>query len=242
MTYCLAILTDGGVVVAGDSRTSAGPDYLNVVRKIHVRAGEDRQLVLATAGNLATSQEVIARLDRLDRQAEPSLMSAADLWGLAEVIGSTLLEVTNRHRPALDAGGVDGSASFIAAGRIGDHPPGAMLVYPQGNAMAATAETPFVQIGESKYGKPVLDRLTGRDLSPDRAIQLALVSLDATARSNATVAPPYHAAVIRAGANGVTELTFDDRDERLIAIQRGWDDGLRQIFDSLPTVLPSTEG
>jgi putative proteasome-type protease len=238
VTYCLALLTDTGVVVAADSRTSAGPDYLNTVRKLHRWSLADRHMVIATAGNLATTQETNAELDRAIADAgRESLATVGDLWQAATHVGQVLRATIDRHRMALEADGVAGEASLIVAGRIGDGDPGALLVYPQGNAISATPETPFLQIGESKYGKPMLDRLASTDLGLDEAALLALVSLDATIRSNATVGPPLCIVTLPRAPGEPAEVVLDEGDPQLIAVRRAWESGIASAFAALPAVV-----
>ena len=168
MTYCVGLLLDQGLVLASDSRTNAGVDYISSYSKLHLfQPAPDRIFVLLAAGSLATTREVVDRIHRdLDQaanlQAPPpglgtTLLTANYLFEVANYVGQMCLAVQNEHAPALRPIGVSAEATFILGGQIAGQPHGLFLVYPQGNAIAATPETPYLQIGESKFGKPVLD-------------------------------------------------------------------------------------
>ena len=225
-----------GVVLASDSRTNAGVDYMTTYRKMYVRESPDRVLVILAAGSLATTQAVMAQIDRdIDDSTSPSLKTAADLWEAADMIGQISLAVQNRHREALDRDKVNGEASYILGGQIGDEPPGLRLIYPQGNAIAATPETPYLQIGETKYGKPMLDRLAHADLTLAQAARLALVSLDATIRSNLTVGPPFEVAIVPTDARRVSRrLHLDTGDAYLAELRQEWQSSIEALFAQLP--------
>ena len=194
MTYCLAIRVDEGIVFAADTRTNAGVDYVTSYRKLHVfQPAEDRVFVLLSAGSLATTRELIDQIGRdLDNAPNgESLLSVGYLFEAAEYVGRLSRQIQDKHGPALARSGVTGEVSLILGGQIRGHGPDMLLVYPQGNYIGASDETPYLQIGETKYGKPILDRLVNRSLSLDEASRLALVSLDATVRSNVTVGLPF---------------------------------------------------
>lgn len=236
VTYCLALLCDEGVVLASDSRTNAGVDYMTTYRKMYVREGPDRAFVIVAAGSLATTQAVMARIDRdLADGLSPSLHTVTDLWEAAELLGQMSGDIQNRYREALERDGVNGEASFIIGGQVGIEPIGVRLVYPQGNAVAATAETPYLQIGETKYGKPMLDRLATTSLGLGDAARLALVSLDATVRSNLTVGLPFEVAILRAGDHRIErQLELDVGDPYLMSLRQEWQASIEQLFGRLP--------
>lgn len=194
MTYCLAIRVDQGVVFAADTRTNAGVDYVTTYRKMHIfRPAEDRVFVLLAAGNLATTRELIDEIGRdLDRApAVESLRSVEYLFEAAQYIGRRSGQIHDRHAAAFARSNVMGEVTLILGGQIRGRAPDIFLIYPQGNYIGASDETPYLQIGETKYGKPILDRLVHRSLSLGDASKLALVSLDATIRSNITVGLPF---------------------------------------------------
>jgi putative proteasome-type protease len=237
MTYCVAIQVEQGLVFAADSRTNAGVDYVTRYRKMHVfDTVPDRLVVVLSAGNLATTQELLAlaRCD-LEDQTSGSLGTAHHLFEVARYFGRLSLRVQEEHLPALSRSGVSGEVSLIVGGQIQGQPPGLFLVYPQGNFIEASPETPFLQIGESKYGKPMLDRFSTIGLSLEDAGRLALVSLDATIRSNITVGPPFDLAFYRSGELRIAcQLELEPSDPYYEAYRERWQRGLADAFRALP--------
>jgi putative proteasome-type protease len=250
MTYCVGLLLDQGLVMASDTRTNAGVDYISSYSKLHVfQPAADRLFVLLGAGSLATTQEVINRIQRdLDqaqnRTAQPSpyqppaganLLNLNYLFEVATYIGQVSQAVQNEHGTALRQAGVSPEASFILGGQIAGQPQGLFLIYPQGNSIEASPETPYLQIGESKYGKPVLDRIAQPGLSLDDGARLCLISLVATARSNLTVAPPFEVASLPRDCLALAyRLTLNEHSPELQTIQRSWDESLSRAFNALP--------
>jgi putative proteasome-type protease len=238
MTYCLGLCLDEGLVFASDSRTNAGVDYVTTYSKMHVfTPAPDRLFVLLAAGNLATTQEVINHLQRdLDHPTEvPNLANVRYLFEAAEYIGRLSLEVQHEHGAALSSSGVSGETTLILGGQIAGQPHGLILIYPQGNYIAASPETPYLQIGESKYGKPALDRIVHHQLHLEEGARLALVSLDGTTRSNITVGPPFEIALYHKDQLAVSQrCKFEEHDPYLVQVRDGWNAGLRAAFDRLP--------
>lgn len=238
MTYCLAIKTNSGIVFAADTRTNAGVDYVTAYRKLHVLADlEDRAFVLLTAGNLATSQEVCHWLQR-DLEAtdgRQSLATVSHPFEAAEYVGRTSRAIQERHGPALSSSGVSGNTSMILGGQIAGRPHGIFLVYPEGNFIEASDDTPYLQIGENKYGKPMLDRLVTPELSLADAARLSLISLEATIRSNVTVGAPIDLAVYRADSLTVDwQMRLDHQTPFYTALRNQWHEGLCRAFENLP--------
>ena len=249
MTYCLGLMLEQGLVLASDSRTNAGVDYVTSYSKMRVfTPAPDRLFVLLSAGNLATTQEVINHVQRdLDYPSGgSSLARVRYLFEAAEYVGQVSLAVQRAHGEALQCSGVSGETTLILGGQIQGQPHGLLMIYPQGNYITASPETPYLQIGENKYGKPALDRIVHLGLSLDDGARLALVSLDATARSNATVAPPFEVAMYEKDSLKITQqLKFSDEDPLLRQIQVQWDEGIRRAFRSLPRFpweVPVQEG
>jgi putative proteasome-type protease len=238
MTYCLGLCLNDGLVFASDSRTAAGVDYVTSYSKMHVfTPAPDRLFVLLSAGNLATTQEVINHIQRdLDYPTDaPNLATARYLFEAAEYIGDVSLQVQQAHAAALSSSGVSGETTLILGGQIAGQPHGLMLIYPQGNYITTSAETPYLQIGESKYGKPALDRIGHAELSLDDGARLALVSLDGTTRSNITVGPPFEVALyVKDQLVLCQRCKFDARDPFLIQMRDAWNAGMRAAFDRLP--------
>lgn len=235
MTYCLAVAVQKGLVFVSDSRTHAGVDQISIFSKMHRfgREGE-RQLVLLSAGNLATAQSVVARLQRdLRDEATPNLYSVSDLHDAADYVGA----VGRGQQSKLTGGGSTFEASFILGGQIGKEPSAIMLIYPEGNHITATGDTPYLQIGESKYGKPILDRIVATTTSLEHAALCALVSMDSTLRSNVTVGPPiemlvYYRDTLMAG----NYLRLDSDSAYLRELKCSWEEGLREAFHRLPPI------
>jgi putative proteasome-type protease len=213
MTYCLAILLDAGLVLSSDSRTNAGVDYISTYSKMHVfQPADDRLFVLLAAGNLGTTQAVINRIRRdIDHhrdglqdaaasrpggEGKPDMLTASYLFEVADYVGRISVAVQSEFSTSLRQAVATGEASFILGGQIAGNPHGLHLIYPQGNAIMATEETPFLQIGESKYGKPPLDYIGNPGLSLEDAARLCLMSQIITRRSNLTVGPPFEIALV----------------------------------------------
>ena len=238
MTYCLALRLDDGLVFGADTRTNAGVDYVTSYRKLHVfTAAEDRLFVLLSAGNLGVTQELCHWLTR-DLEADDgreNLTTATQMFEAADYVGRVSRAVQDRHGPAFAASGVSGSTSFIFGGQIRGSQPGLFLIYPQGNYIEASEDTPYLQIGENKYGKPMLDRLLTPSLGLEDGARLALVSLDATIRSNLTVGLPIDLAIVRSGALSVErQLRLDAHTPYLQTLRDQWQAGLARTFTELP--------
>ena len=246
MTYCIAIAVDEGLLFASDSRTNAGPDQVSTYSKMH-RFGEegDRQLVLLSAGNLATTQSVVSRVRRDIADADgggavggPTLLNVASVEEAAEYVGGILREQASRHAAVAEQTGFNPEATFIVGGQVSrDEPAELYLVYPAGNYITTSTQTPFLQLGEVKYGKAILDRIIKATTTLDEAARCALVSLDSTMRWNTTVGPPvelmrYERDSLR--CSGYRSLGADD--PYLVAIGREWGDKLQRAFDELPEV------
>ena len=247
MTYCVAFLLEKGLVFASDSRTNAGVDYISTYSKMHVfQPAADRLFVLMAAGNLGTTQAVLNRIRRdLDREspppsredgaAVPDLRSARYLFEAADYVGQLSVAVQRQYAISLRETGATGEASFILGGQIGEERHGLYLIYPQGNAVMATKETPFVQIGESKYGKPPLDYVGHPDLSLEDAARLCLVSQIVTRRSNLTVGPPFEIALVPANERRVSRrLKLEKDDSQVVRSMEIWARNMKEAIAKLP--------
>lgn len=239
MTYCLAISVNKGLVFASDSRTNAGADQVSTYSKMHVFGSDgDRQIVLLSAGNLATTQAVIARVERDIRDgADSHLMSVANLESAAQYVGQILQAQEERHGAAVSAAGINAEATFIIGGQINGARTRLYLVYPQGNYITTSKETPFLQLGEVKYGKAILDRVVHSPTSLDEAALCALVSMDSTIRSNATVGPPIELLSYENDSLRIDHyLRLEESDDYLLEIKRAWNDYLLAAFKTLPGI------
>jgi putative proteasome-type protease len=238
MTYCLALKLKDGLVFASDSRTTAGVDYISTYRKLHVfQAAPDRLIVVLTSGNLATTQELIDNLRR-DLEADDdrdNLRTARYLFEAARYVGKMLGGIEQQYAAALKDVGSDPRATLIVGGQIAGQPPALYLVYPEGNYVAATDETPFLQLGEFKYGKPILSRIAGADLSLDDAARLALVSFDAAMKSNLSVGPPLELAIYPNDALKFSHHLLLQADSDFFrSFCRRWNEKLKAAFKQLP--------
>ena len=235
MTYCVAISIKSGLVFVSDSRTNAGVDNVSTYSKMH-RFGNDgeRQFVMLSAGNLATTQGVIQQLKKDIHQYAPvNLMTVSSLTDAADYIGTVNLQQQEKHT----GGGSNYEASFIVGGQIMGSKPQAHLVYPQGNHITTSKDTPYLQIGESKYGKPILDRILVPNVNLETAALCGLVSMDSTMRSNLTVGPPIEVMVYETDKFVLNRhYRFNDDSEYLRDLKKSWDQNLKDAFNRLPPI------
>lgn len=238
MTYCLAISVNKGLVLASDSRTNAGVDYVTTYSKMHTFVWPDERVcVLLTSGNLATSQSVInlIRHDLEEPAAKFNLRSGKHLNEVAHYIGQLSQKEQRLHADALEKSSSSAEASFILGGQIAGQEPEIFLIYPQGNYISASPETPYLQIGESKYGKPILDRIITPTTTLEDAARCALVSLDSTIRSNISVGPPVELAIHTLDAiEEPYHIKLTLNSPMYKSLQKNWNESLRRAFNRLP--------
>ena len=238
MTYCVGIEVNEGLVFAADTRTSASFDDVRVYRKMHVFEWPgERVFVIMSAGNLATTQLTISRLQRDadDLQATRGLRTFKHLYEVAEYIGEILVASQVKVGDDAQMQGVNVQSTLILGGQIAGERPGLYMIYPLGNCIASSPETPYLQIGESKYGKPILDRILRPETSLEDAARCALVSLDSTIRSNLSVGMPIDLVLLRAGDLKVTRMMRLEADTPLYAeIHDTWSRKLEAAMHSLP--------
>jgi putative proteasome-type protease len=239
VTYCLGIKVNQGVVMVSDSRTSAGPDNISTYSKMwRYGVPGDRQFVLCSAGNLATTQAAVTLLERDIRDgADINLMTVVDMAAACEYIGRVNVESQQQNT----GGGALFETTFLLAGEIRGAPLGLYMIYSQGNYIACSTQVPFLQIGETKYGKPILDRVITLDTPLERAALCGLVSMDATIRSNLTVGPPVELYLLDAGSlQPGRYLSFEEDDEYLRELRTSWNRLMQESFDKLqPLVFPA---
>ncbi len=238
MTYCVGMLVDTGLVLLSDSRTNAGVDQINTFRKMATfqRPG-DRVLVLLSAGNLAITQAVIHVLhENTGEPDRPSgIYGAINMFDAARVIGDALREIYHRDAESLKDQGHEFNVSFILGGQINGEAPRLFLIYAAGNFIESSVDTPYFQVGESKYGKPIIDRVISRSSSLAQAAKCALISMDSTIRSNLSVGPPLDLAVIRRDEFKLhTHISIDLENEYFKKIRTRWGYALREVFSELP--------
>jgi len=240
MTYCVGIMLDRGLVLMSDTRTNSGVDNISVFRKMFTwsQPGE-RIITVMTAGNLATTQAVISMLEERSKAPEDrhnSLLEAPTMFQVAVTIGKLLREVV---RETQLENGQEGksrfTASIILAGQIKGMEPRLFMIYPEGNFIEASFDTPFFQIGETKYGRPILIRGYDRQMSFEDAVKLLMVSFDSTLKANLSVGMPLDLMVIeRDNFDPLHEQRIDHTDAYYQAISSSWGDALRQAFYALP--------
>jgi putative proteasome-type protease len=237
MTYCLAVRSESGLVFLSDSRTNAGLDQISTFRKMHTfEVPGERVMVLLTAGNLAVSQSVASGLRvQMESHGEKSLASAPNMFSAAKLVGDAVRKVFERDADALKAFNIEFNANMIFGGQIKGEAPRLFNVYSAGNFIEATEETPYFQIGESKYGKPILDRVIGGGLSLDEVAKCCLISMDSTIKSNLSVGLPLDLLCYERDALRINRhKLIDGKDPYFASIRDRWAEQLRKVFNDLP--------
>ncbi len=239
MTYCVGLKLREGLVMLSDTRTNAGVDNISTFRKTFVfEAPGERAIVIMTAGSLSVTQTVLAKLEDAiehpDSDEKTSIMKAETLLQVVEIIGDQLSRVSSDIRAKMDRMEQAASASMIVGGQRKGGVPRLFQVYPEGNFIEATDDTPYMQIGEHKYGKPILDRVIRPETPLEDGRLAVLLSMDSTLRSNLSVGMPLDLTILKAEECRVTERTrieADDEDYR--ALSEGWSQALRESFQVL---------
>lgn len=238
MTYCVAVRLDPGLVFLSDSRTYAGVDHINTYRKMFrfERTG-DRAMVLMTAGNLSITQSVVNALQAdIRADHDDNLFNAVSMFDAARQVGDHLRAVYERDAKSLHEFGVDFSAGLIIGGQIRGEEPRLFNIYSAGNFTEATPETPYLQIGEAKYGKPILDRIVHSLPSLDEAAKCLLISMDSSIRSNLSVGLPLDLLVYERDALHIDKhCVIGDDNAYYALIRKRWGQGLLDVFEDLPT-------
>jgi putative proteasome-type protease len=241
MTYCVGLLVDTGLVLLSDSRTNAGVDQINTFRKMATfQRANDRVLVLLSAGNLAITQAVVNLLHEVpepsDQPSQPArIFRAKNMFNAARVIGDALREIHDRDAEMLKEQGHEFNATFILGGQINGEEPRLFHIYSAGNFIESSIDTPYFQIGESKYGKPIIDRVITRSSSLAQAAKCALVSMDSTIRSNLSVGPPLDLAIIKRDEfKFATHISIDLDNDYFKMIRTRWGVALQEVFSELP--------
>ncbi|QJR11469.1 hypothetical protein DSM104443_02546 [Usitatibacter rugosus] len=244
MTYCVAIKLDTGMIFASDSRTNAGVDHIATFTKMKVyEKPDDRLITILSSGNLAVTQGVTNLIDRQLRAKEtgtaeaeaPSILEAPTMYDAATIVGDALREMQRRDGVFLTASNIDANASMIVGGQIKGEPPRLFYLYTQGNFIEAGGDTPFFQLGESKYGKPILDRVITPSTPQKEAAKCVLISFDSTMKSNISVGLPidmlwYPRDSFRVGL----QQRIRENDPYFTMLRTRWGGGLRRVFADLP--------
>jgi len=238
MTYCVAMNLDAGMIFASDSRTNAGVDQIARFSKMRIFAREGhRVIVTLSSGNLSITQNALNTLDQRARSGDNllHLWNAPSMFDVARLIGDAVREVKQRDGTYLAQNNIDSSANFLVGGQIRGEPPRLFEVYTEGNFIEATPDTCYFQIGESKYGKPVIDRVVNRGTSLVDATKCTLVSFDSTMRSNISVGLPIDLVVYRTDSLAITlQRRIEETDPYFQMLHTQWGEGLRQVFTRLP--------
>jgi putative proteasome-type protease len=239
MTYCLGIMLPAGLVLASDSRSNAGVDQIAIVKKIAVfEEPGDRVVTILSAGNLATTQAVVTtirqHLGGVGDGPARDIMRARTMFDIAQIVGDTLRQTLQDNRSFVQAYG-DPDGTFLVGGQIRGEEHRLFQVYSAGNFVEASMRTQFFQLGETKYGKPILDRALGRTSSLGEAAKLALLSFDATMRSNLSVAPPIDMLIYEVGSFSAARLIkFDTDNAYWMDLRQRYSDGLTSLVAGLP--------
>ncbi|MEL7280595.1 MAG: peptidase [Pseudomonadota bacterium] len=239
MTYCIGVRLDRGLVFMSDTRTNAGLDNVSTFRKMHCwEVPGERAITLMTAGNLATTQAVISLLEeRTKAPADrvPTILSAPSMFEVANIVASTLREVIKNHVECGQQADNAFNGTLILGGQIADSVTRLFLIYPEGNFIEAGDETPFFQIGETKYGRPILVRAYDRGMSFEAAVKMMLLSFDSTIKANLSVGPPIDLQIYAEGELVLgPSRRFEADDAYFLEISEGWGSALKQAVDSLP--------
>ncbi len=245
MTYCVGVRVAAGLVLLSDTRTNAGMDNVSRFTKMFTfqNPGE-RVIVMMTSGNLSITQGVMTKLRRAISQAEEShsseetILNAETMFRVAQIVGDEMQKMQGQYRESIMAQGTPADASILLAGQRKGGKHRLFLIYSAGNFIEATRDTPFFQIGEHKYGKPILDRMVSPESSIDDALKAVCVSMDSTLRSNLSVGMPLDLAVIPKDVLGFsTHRRIENDDPRFAEISHSWGKALRNGFTDLPSFL-----
>lgn len=243
MTYCVGLKLNRGLVMMSDTRTNAGIDNISVFPKMFTWSNPgERSVTLMTAGNLATTQAVVSTLSERgkphEERGQNSILAAPSMFQIARLVGQTLREVVSEQDGRTSGLMADSafSANLILGGQVRGGEPRLFLIYPEGNFIEVSADTPFLQIGETKYGKPILVRAYDPDMSFEDAVKLLMLSFDSTIKANLSVGLPLDLHIYEAGSNATGRLMRIEGDDPFFAmLSDGWGDALRNAFFALPS-------
>ncbi len=239
MTYCVGMQLERGLVFMSDTRTNSGVDNISVFRKMHQwSVPGERVVTLLTAGNLGTTQSVVSLLDertKVPEERSPSILEVPTMFQVAELVGALVRDTIARHLETGQEAEAKFNATLILGGQIAGMPPRLFLIYPEGNFIEASADTPFMQIGETKYGRPILLRAYDPTMSFEAAMKLLLVSFDSTIKANLSVGAPIDFSIYETDSlEPQPILRIDGSDGYFSSLSKGWGDALRGAFQSLP--------
>ena len=247
MTYCVGMMLNCGLLFMSDTRTNAGVDNISSFRKMQCWSAPGQAVItLMTAGNLATTQAVVSLLDERSKAKEdrnPSILEQPSMFRVAQLVGETLREVISEHAESGQRADSAFNATMIVGGQIGNGAPRLFLIYPEGNFIEAATDTPFFQIGETKYGRPILVRAYDPDMSFAEAVKLLMVSFDSTIKANLSVGLPLDFQTYSADSLTPSPICRIERDDAYFqTISDGWGDALQLAFNSLPPYRMPQDG
>lgn len=239
MTYCVGLMLNKGLVFMSDTRTNSGVDNISTFRKMFTWEVEgDRNITLMTAGNLATTQSVVSLLEERSKEPaarQPGILEAKSMFQVATLVGNTLKEVIATHAEVGQRADATFNATMILGGQVDGGEPRLFLIYPEGNFIEASFDTPYFQIGETKYGRPILVRAYNPEMSFEEAIKLLLVSFDSTIKANLSVSLPLDVHVYkRDSLKPGRTFRIQQNDPYFEEISSGWGIALREAFGHLP--------
>ena len=238
MTYCVAMSVDSGMIFASDTRTNAGVDQIMRFSKMRVFAREgDRVIVTLCSGNLSITQNAVNNIEKRARAGDNALnlYNAESMYDVARLLGDAMREVNERDGEYLMQNNIDSSANFLVGGQIRGEPPRLFRVYSEGNFIEATPETCYFQIGETKYGKPIIDRVINRKTGLLEATKCTLVSFDSTMRSNISVGLPIDLVIYETDKLSIKlQRRIEESDPYFQMVHTQWGEGLRRVFAQLP--------
>ena len=240
MTYCVGLQLNQGLVFMSDTRTNAGVDNFSKTKKMFTwEVPGERVITLMTAGNLATTQSLVSLIEERSKapaERSPTILHEPSMFQVARLVGATLKEVIEESASTGQVASSKFKATIILGGQIKGSDPTLFLIYPEGNFVEVTDETPFFQIGEAKYGKPILVRAYDPEMSFEEAVKLLLVSFDSTIKANLSVGLPIDLQIYEKDSHKVAiQRRIEDDDDYYQSISTGWGDALREAFGSLPS-------
>lgn len=239
MTYCLGILNRFGIVMGADSRTNAGVDYISAYKKLfEFSIPGERAIIICTSGNLSITQGVITQINRdIQNKENENIHTFSSLYDIAYYVGCKSRQIQDRDRPWLEKDKVDYHCNFLLGGQVKGEEPQLYLIYTPGNFIKATQETPFLQIGETKYGKPILDRTITYNTPLEAMAKCALLSIDSTMKSNISVGPPINLVMYETDSYSLRHsLELRLGDPYLAKMRKLWEDYVQQAFKAMPNI------
>lgn len=237
MTYCVGMCLKDGMIFVSDTRTNAGIDHVATFNKLFYFNKDNVNIVIQSAGNLATTQSVISILQKNIElnELEDNIFSAKTMFDVVEIVGRVVKKVIERDSCSL----IDQNqltCSFLVGGRIKDQKPALYNIYPEGNFICTTVDTPYFQIGETKYGKPIIDRIVNFELNLTDALKLAMISVDSTLKSNLSVGLPVDILVMDWVNNTIKQKRLNSNDPYIQNLRNSWSSLIREIFEKIPPI------